>query len=219
MTIKSLDLREEVVEELAFDPQVTSDDVAVTARDGVVTLRGTVPNFFQKWQAVEAVKRVRGVRGVADELTVDLPSMHKRDDTDIALAIEHRMASNSLLPPAIAFVVKDGHVTLSGEVTWQYQAQEAAHETRRVVGVRDVINLITIKARNGPDADEIKRRIHGEFQRMADFDAKGVDVAISGGAVTLSGSVRTWPEWDRASGVAWSLPGVTSVKNLIGVAC
>ena len=93
MTTKSLDLQEEVIEELAFDPRVNSDDIAVTVKEGIITLRGTVPSFHQKWEAEDAVKRIRGVRGIANELAVDLPSGHVRTDTDIALAIEHRFSS------------------------------------------------------------------------------------------------------------------------------
>src|SRR5579872_815219 len=108
MTTKSLDLKEEVIEELAFDPRITADDIAVTVQDGIVTMRGTVPSFNQKWEAEDAVKRVRGVRGIADELVVDLPATHARTDTDIALAIEHRLASNTIVPRGVKFVVKDG---------------------------------------------------------------------------------------------------------------
>ena len=217
MTTKSLDLKEEVIEELAFDPRIAADDIAVTVQDGIVTLRGTVPSFNQKWEAEDAVKRVRGVRGIADELTVDLPGTHARTDTDIALAIEHRFASNTIVPHGIKFVVKDGHVTLSGEVTWYYQSQEAAYEARRVVGVRDVTNSIVVKPETFLSVDEVKRKIHGELQRMADFDAKGIGVAIAGGTVTLTGNVRTWVERDKAAQAAWNLPGVTRVDNFIGV--
>lgn len=218
MTTKSLDLKEEVIEELAFDPRITADDIAVTVQDGIVTLRGTVPSFNEKWEAEDAVKRVRGVRGIADELVVDLPATHARNDTDIALAIEHRLASNAIVPRGVKFVVKDGHVILSGEVTWYYQSQEAAYEARRVVGVRDVTNSVAVKPETFLSVDEVKRKIHGELQRMADVDANGIGVAIAGRTVTLTGSVRTWVERDKAAQAAWNLPGVTHVDNFIGVA-
>lgn len=217
MTTKSLDLQEEVIEELAYDPRIAADDIAVTIKEGVVTLRGTVPSFNQKWEAEDAVKRIRGVRGIADELTIDLPATHLRTDSDIALAIERRFASNTIVPSSVKFVVKDGRVTLSGEVPWYYQAQEAAYEARRVVGVRDVINIVAVKPVTSLKIDEIKRKIHDAFQRMADLDAKGINVVVSDGTVTLSGSARTWIERDKATQAAWSLPGVVRVENFIGI--
>jgi osmotically-inducible protein OsmY len=217
VTTKSLDLQEEVIEELAYDPRIAADDIAVTIKEGVVTLRGTVPSFNQKWEAEDAVKRIRGVRGIADELTIDLPATHLRTDSDIALAIERRLASNTIVPGNVKFIVKDGRVTLSGEVPWYYQAQEAAYEARRVVGVRDVINLIAVKPVTSLKIDEIKRKIHDAFQRMADLDAKGINVVVSDGTVTLSGSARTWIERDKATQAAWSLPGVVRVENFIGI--
>lgn len=217
MTTKSLDLQEEVIEELAYDPRVAADDIAVTIKEGVVTLRGTVPSFNQKWEAEDAVKRIRGVRGIADELTIDLPATHLRTDSDIALAIERRFASNTIVPSNVKFVVKDGRVTLSGEVPWYYQAQEATYEARRVVGVRDVINIVAVKPVTSLKIDEIKRKIHDAFQRMADLDAKGINVVVSDGTVTLSGSARTWIERDKATQAAWSLPGVVRVENFIGI--
>jgi osmotically-inducible protein OsmY len=72
MTTKTLDLQEEVMEELTHDLRITADDIAVTIKEGIVTLRGTVPTFDQKWEAEEAIKRIRGIRGIADELSVDL---------------------------------------------------------------------------------------------------------------------------------------------------
>lgn len=217
MNTKTLDLQEEVIEELAYEPRIIADDIAVTVKDGVVTLRGSVPTFNQKWEAEDAVKRVRGVRGIADDLVVDLPTMHVRTDSDIALAIERRFASNSLIPSDVKFIVRDGHVTLSGEVPWYYQGQEAAYEARRVVGVRDVANLVTVRSATTLTNDEIKRKIHAEFERMADLDAKGVSVAVFDGTVTLSGNVRTWLEKEKAGQAAWSLPGVTHVNNFVGI--
>jgi osmotically-inducible protein OsmY len=217
MTTKSLDLQEEVIEELAFDPRVNANDVAVSVNEGIVTLRGTVPSFSQKWEAEDAAKRVRGVCGVADELVVDLPSGHVRSDTDIALAIEHRFASNASVPPSVKFVVKDGSVTLSGEVPWYYQLQEAAFEARRVVGVKSVANVITVKPGTTLTNDEIKRKIQSEYHRLADLDAKAVNVSVFDGTVTLSGNVRSWFEKEKAAQAAWSLPGVTHVNNFIGI--
>jgi osmotically-inducible protein OsmY len=217
MQATKLDFQEDVIEALAFDPRVKADDIAVSVKEGVVTLHGTVPSLSQKWQAEDIVKRVRGIKGIADELVVDLPATHVRNDTDIALSIERRFESNAIIPSAVRFVVRDGFVTLSGEVAWYYQCQEATYEARRVLGVRDVANLITVKPIASPDADAIKKQIHNALARRADVDAKGIDVTVSGGSVKLSGIVRSWTEHDNATQAVWSIPGVTHVDNFIEV--
>ena len=67
-------LQLDVVDELAFRPDVDSSHIAVTAReDGVVTLKGTVPTYMQIRVAELAAKRIRGVKGVANDLEVRLP--------------------------------------------------------------------------------------------------------------------------------------------------
>jgi osmotically-inducible protein OsmY len=217
MTPKGLDLQEEVVEELAFNPRIYSEDIGVTINEGVVILRGAVPSFGQKWEAEDAVKRVRGVRGVADELVVALPSAHLRSDTDIALAIGHRFGSNTSIPASVKFVVKDGSVTLSGEVPWYYQMEEAALEARRVVGVKSIANIITITPETTVTDDEIKRKVDSEFFRMADLDATNVDVSVFNGTVRLSGYVGSWSEKERAAQTVWSLPGVRYVDDFLRV--
>jgi osmotically-inducible protein OsmY len=217
MIASSLDLKEDVIERLAFDPKIVSEGIAVTAKNGIVTLTGMVPSLNQKWEVEKVVKATRGVQGVADDLRVDLPMYHLRSDTDIALAIGHRFSSNVDIPSDVQFVVKNGHVSLTGEVAWFYQAQEAVREAGSVVGVQDVTNEITLRPMVVPNESEVKRRIQAEFQRTADFDAKSVEVEVHGGAITLSGTVRSWLEHDKAALAVWSLPGITHVANRIAV--
>ncbi len=217
MQTTTLDLQEQVIEALAFDPQVTADDIAVTAQEGVVTLRGTVPNLTQKWEATKIAKSVRGVRGIADELTVDLPSVHVRGDTDIALSIERRFESNAIVPKTVKFVVKDGYVTLTGNVTWRYQADTALGEVRRVNGVKSVLNALNITSTSQLRVEDVKERIQSALRRMADADAKGIGITVSSGTVTLSGSAKTWAERDNAIRAAWGVPGVLNVEDFITV--
>lgn len=91
----------DIVEELASDPGVDSSRIAVGAKDGVVTLSGTVPSYWQKIEAENAAKRVTGVRAVANDLEVELPGERRRDDTDIARAAANALAWHSELPDTI----------------------------------------------------------------------------------------------------------------------
>src|SRR6267143_3541602 len=75
-------IRADVVSELKWDPKITSSDIAVAVKDGVVTLSGFASSYWEKDAAEKAAKRVYGVRGVANDLRVRLASM--RTDSEIA---------------------------------------------------------------------------------------------------------------------------------------
>ncbi len=61
-------LKNDVIEELRWEPTVTSNDIKVTSYNGVVTLSGTVPHFAEKWAAERAAQRVEGVKAIAEGL-------------------------------------------------------------------------------------------------------------------------------------------------------
>jgi len=64
------DLQAIVTAELACEPKVDVDDIAVSADGSVVTLTGTVSSVGQKQQAQETARRVNGVSGVSNQLLV-----------------------------------------------------------------------------------------------------------------------------------------------------
>ncbi len=113
----------------------------------------------------------------------------------------------------IKIVVKDGWVTLEGQVEWQYQRQTAEVAVRRIKGVKGVSNLIQLKPRARPD--EIKKKIEEAFKRSAEVDANRIMVETNGSEVVLKGTVRSWVEREEAERVAWSAPGVTKVSDQI----
>src|ERR1700682_536360 len=75
-------IRDDVAFELKWDPKISSSDIAVSVKDGVVTLTGFVHSYFEKDAAEKAAKRVYGVRGVANDIEVRLT--FSRTDPEIA---------------------------------------------------------------------------------------------------------------------------------------
>ncbi|MGZ5944851.1 MAG: BON domain-containing protein [Isosphaeraceae bacterium] len=123
------EIERDVKEELQWDPDLVASDIAVSVKNGVVTLAGYVKSYTEKYEAEAAVKRVAGVTAVANDLEVRLPSVDERPDPDIAR--DTVAAIKSQLPISsehIKVVVKNGWVALEGQVEWQYQRQTA--ETR-----------------------------------------------------------------------------------------
>jgi len=208
-------IRDDVIDQLRWEPTVTSADIGVTVRDGVATLTGTVPYYAEKLAAENAARRVAGVKAVAEEIQVELLGSHERNDADIARAAASALTWNVWVPNTVKVTVEKGIVTLSGEVKWEFERNTAFDAVRYLAGVKGVRDQITIKPKVQPT--EVKDKIEKAFERSAVLDAKKVKVEAVGGDVTLSGNVRSWAERDEAYWAAWSAPGVRKVANQITV--
>jgi osmotically-inducible protein OsmY len=205
-----------VMDELAYDPKVDSETVAVSAEDGTVTLRGTVGSLREKYEARKAAERVYGVKKVHNKLEVKpLMSDSGRNDADIRGDILQALTLDTLAPKDIDASVYEGYVTLTGTAQWQYQREEAEYVATNVFGVVDVTDEIELDP-TAPAVD-VKHAIKKAFKRNAKLDADGLSVKSSNGTITLDGTVSSWSEHDEAVSTAWAAPGVHKVDDRIAV--
>jgi osmotically-inducible protein OsmY len=65
-----IELELQVQEALHYDPSVEHSHIGVTVKEGVVTLRGTVPSVGEQWEAGRIAERVEGVKAVINHLEV-----------------------------------------------------------------------------------------------------------------------------------------------------
>ncbi len=212
-----MQLKEDILAELQWAPDVHETDVGVIVKDGVVTLTGHLSSLAEKHAAENAALRVHGVKALAVEISVKLPSGAERTDAEIAEAAQQALAWNTLVPrDAVHPRVEKGWVTLTGQVEWEYQRSAAYAAVRNLVGVIAVTNSVTVKPR--VTMSSVEKSIHDALARQADREAKRVEVTVNGTQVSLHGRVHSWAERQAAQGAAWSVPGVSSVVNALTVA-
>src|SRR5579872_1992782 len=218
MTRTNTQLQQDVLQELKFEPSIDASDIGVTAKDGIVSLTGNAKNYAEKYAAVHAAERVAGVRAVTDEMKVDLPSTHVRNDQDIAKAALNALEWDVWVPSKqIKVKVADGWVTLEGEVDYKYQQAAAEIAVRNLIGVKGVANLISLK-KPSVIPFEVKTTIENALRRAAELDAQRIRVEVDGDTVVLRGDVRSWAERNEAERAAWSTPGVSRVEDDLIVA-
>jgi osmotically-inducible protein OsmY len=210
------ELKQDVIDELMWEPDINATEIGVAVKDGIVTLSGYVDTYHEKLAAERAAQGVSGVKAVVQETKVRLPGSLQRSDEDIAKAAANALAWTASVPhDRIKVKVQNGWITLSGQVDWRYQRDAAEDAVCNLMGVVGVSNQITVKP--SPKPTEIKTKIESAFQRNALLDARRIDVHVRGDRVILEGSVRSYAEKKEAEQVACSAPGICEVENRIAV--
>ena len=209
-------LREDVMEELRWEPSVKETDIGVAVKEGVVTLSGFVESYAEKFAAERAVERVAGVRAIAEEVKVRLPSALTRSDADIAHAAANALDWDTEVPAGVKAKVENGWVTLEGHCEWHYQRTAAERAVRYLSGVKGVTNLIGVVPKQ-PSPSEVKVKIREALRRRAETEADRIVVEASDGKVMLKGTVNSWRERSDVERAAWAAPGVSQVVDNISV--
>lgn len=206
-------LQRDVQNAIKWEPLLEAAEIGVTAKDGVVTLTGTVDTYSKKCEAEDATKNVLGVKAVVEKININFhSSMDKKNDGDIANEVLNAYKWNWEIPSQKVKVrVENGWVTLEGEVAWNYQRQAAARVIKNLDGVMGVHNNMTVRSESH-DAIE-QKQIESALQRNWSINDEDIDVKVAGTKVTLSGMVNSWYQKDEAGRIAWNAPGVWEVEN------
>jgi osmotically-inducible protein OsmY len=206
-------IKHAVLQELAWDTRVKETEVGVEVDRGVVTLTGTVDSYAKKLAAQEAAHHVVGVLDVVNNLHVHAFGQGTGSDTELAHRVRQTLEWDVLVPDhQITSTVEDGWVTLAGQVEVWNQREEAERAIRFLAGVRGVTNLITVTPQQITPY-EVRRTLQAALERRAVREAARIQVAVTGGTVTLSGRVQSWFEKRAILGAIRHAPGVEAVDD------
>ncbi len=209
-----IQIKNDVLSELKYEPSIRSTDIGVLVQDGIVTLQGSVSSYGERWETVRVAQRVTSVAAITNDIIVNLPESSHRTDGDIASMAANQIKWFLATPTgAVEVTVKEGWLTLNGEVEWEYQRKAAQNFVQHLLGVKGVSNLIMVKP--SLTVTGIETDIKSAFQRSALLDAQQIHVEISDNKVILQGKVRNYGEREEAERVAWAAPGVLLVDNQI----
>lgn len=202
-----------VTDELSYDFGVIGETIDVDTDDGVVTLTGTVTSLLAKDRAAAIAQTVKGVKSVVNRVTVN-PRLQKSSAmlrTDVNLALARNPATDSY---EIDISPNDsGVVTMDGQVgSWQEKAL-AEKVVAGVTGVTAIDNNLDVVYDAETRSDEaIQSEIEDRFYYDVLIDGEAISVDVDNDVVTLSGSVASAAEKERAREFA-HVAGVTMVET------
>ena len=204
-----VEIRNDVLDELAWQPNIDETEIGVIVENGVVTLTGTIDSYAKKIA-------VKGVRAVAEDIEVKYGIEYKKSDMEIARAAADAIKWNYSVPEEnVSIKVDNGWVYLTGEVQWAYQKDSAKSSVENLLGVKGVSNAIILKQAVEPY--QVKERIRKALERSSEIEAKNIDVIVEGHKVKLRGKVHSITEKDEVRKAAYFAPGVYEVENELEV--
>lgn len=220
------DVAQAVRDALRYDPRCQPDTPTVQVEDGTVTLTGAVGNLRARRAAGQDARNVLGVRDVHNLLQVH-PSKPVDDDViqqqvKAALAADAYLAGHDLLVG-----VEHGRVQVGGSVDSHFDQQRAAEVASGITGVVALENHVGVAqalAQPGDEEDDptdlegpatdlaLEQRIRRHFYWSALLHDQEIEVRVDNGRATLTGTVDTWLERQRAAADARDC-GARDVNN------
>ena len=198
--------------------------VNASVEDGIVTLTGTVDLYQDKLDAAKKAKKTSNVSGVRNNIVVAGKSVPDEElQKQLAKKVDFdRVGYYDNAFNYIALNVKDGVVTLSGDVLYDVPEDSALNIVARTPGVKDVVNDVNVLPVSGFD-DSIRRltarAIYRDsvLSRYAIDPVKPIRIVVDNGHVTLYGTVESAMDKNIAGMRASGVPGAFSVENKLQV--
>lgn len=206
-----------------FNTYLKGDDIRIHSQEGVVTLTGTVSEESHLSLAADTVANLPGVKSVDNKLEVKGGIPERLSDAWIHMKIKTMLRLHSNLDAANTEVgVKDGRVSLRGEVGSLSEKELTTEYVKDIEGVKDVDNQMAVSK-----APYKKQRTVGEFIDDASIksqiklallfhrgtDVFKTDITVEKGVVTVTGKAKNAAEKELVTKRIEDIHGVKSIHN------
>lgn len=205
---------------------VLEDHVKVKAKDGIVTLTGTVQDNDERALAVDTVENLPGVTAVKNEIEVK-PNHPEKSDAWMAVQIRGRLlVKGKVSATSTQVAVTDGVVTLTGTADNLAQKELTGVYAREIDGVRIVENNIVVKDETTMAAEagqttmaekiddaSITSQVKYALLTHKSTRALKTKVTTNNGAVLISGEASSDAEKALVTKLAGDVRGANSVQN------
>lgn len=209
-----------------FKTYLQGDDITIQSKNGAVTLTGTVQEESHKALAHETVINLPGVKSVENKLEVKGTPPTANSDAWLMTKVKTTLLFHSSVSAAQTEVeVKDGIVTLRGNVDNLAQKELTTEYAKDVEGVKDVNNEMTVtkspskKRTAGEKIDDASITALVKMTLLYHHSTSAINtkVVTKKGVVTLSGKANSLAEFTLATKLAKDVNGVKDVKNRMSV--
>jgi osmotically-inducible protein OsmY len=202
---------DDVRETLAWDNAIDDTRIMVHVKDGKVTLSGAVHTYSEALKALEDTKHVKGVRDLDNQLLVG-PAGEAVADAALVESCNKALDENPFVPKgAVSVTVRDGWVTLSGDVRHHHQRDAAEDAVSWQPGVTGITN--DLKMTPNPIPSDVADRINRAIDRNSILDDSVIKVSNQGSTIYLDGEVNSYLARVTAEDAAWNAPGVGDVVD------
>lgn len=205
-----------------FRTYLAEDTVKVSAKDGVVTLSGTVSDETHKALAQETVTGLAGVTKVDNQILVKA-GPEERSDAWLHVKVKTALTFHrSVSAHSTKVEVKDGVVTLKGQAASEAARELTTEYAKDVIGVSSVKNEMTLAAGTeaipaviveSVDDASITAQVKLSLMAHRSTSTLRTSVATRDGVVTIGGNARSTAEPQLVTKLVNDIPGVKSVTN------
>jgi len=208
-------------ETYVFQTYLKGDDIRIKAKDGAVTLTGTVAEESHKALAGETVASLPDVKSVDNKLEVKGDRPAEKSDAWISTKVKTTLLFHRHVSALTKVDTKDGIVTLQGEAPNQAQKDLTTEYVKDIEGVKDVKNEMTVaKSADatrtvGDKIDDASVTALVKMSLLYHRSTSGLKTSVTtkDGVVTLTGKAKNAAEVALATKLANDVNGVKSVNN------
>jgi osmotically-inducible protein OsmY len=206
-----------------YKTYLKDDAFKAEAKNGVVTLTGTVAEESHKALAQDTAASLPGVTRVDNKLTTKAEAEAANADTWIGRKVKLAlMFHRNVNAGNTTIEVKDGIVTLRGEASSTAQKELTTEYAKDIEGVKEVKNEMTlatvpekVERTEGEKMDDasVTAQVKTALLTHRSTSAIKTKVDTRNGEVTLTGIAKNAAEKALVTKLVTDIQGVTNVKN------